>query len=123
LKHYRNPNTNEVFAYDSEEERSVWGAPELVEMTNSELEKHLSPKVIVPQTVSRFQARAALLGAGLLEQVETMMESADPLAKLAWQEGQEVRRNSPLVRSMAQALQLSDEQLDDLFIQAAMIEA
>lgn len=78
-----------------------------------------------PQAVTRFQARAALLQAGLLDQVNTMM--ADPgtpaIAKLAWQDAQEFRRNSPTVLAMAAALGLSDVQLDQLFTTAAGIEA
>lgn len=79
----------------------------------------------VPQVVSKFQAKAALRGAGLLDQVETMMAdpAADPLARLAWAEAQEFRRTSPTVAAMAGALGLDDAALDDLFTTAAGIEA
>jgi hypothetical protein len=80
---------------------------------------------LVPQTVSSFQARAALHLAGLLEQVETLMQSSetDMLAKLAWQDAQEFKRQSPTVLAMAQALDLTDAQIDALFVTAAGIEA
>lgn len=79
----------------------------------------------VPRSVSRFQARAALLNAGLLESVEQMMSSPDTpaLARLAWTDAQEFRRTSPTVAAMAGALGLSDAQIDDLFIAAATIDA
>ncbi len=79
----------------------------------------------VPQTVSRFQARAALHLAGLLPAVETLMAdpATDPIARLAWQDALEFRRTSPTVLAMASALSLTDEQLDTLFISAAGIEA
>jgi hypothetical protein len=75
--------------------------------------------------VSRFQARAALHEAGKLAEVEALM-SADTtpvLARLAWQDAQEFRRNSPTVLSMGEALELSPEDLDALFRAAALIEA
>lgn len=79
----------------------------------------------VPQSVSRFQARAALHLAGLLDQVEGLM--ADPstpiLARLAWSDAQEFKRSSPTITSMAQALGLSDADVDALFISAATIDA
>ncbi len=79
----------------------------------------------VPQSVTRFQARAALLQAGLLDAVETLM--ADPatpaLARLAWTDAQEFRRTSPTVQAMAGALGLSDAQIDALFTSAVGIEA
>lgn len=79
----------------------------------------------VPQVVSRFQARAALHLAGLLEQVEALMQDPETpaLARLAWQDAQEFKRQSPTVLAMASALGLTDEQIDELFITAAGIEA
>lgn len=79
----------------------------------------------VPESVSRFQARAALYQAGYLEQVNQMMqaEATPMMAKLAWQDAQEFRRDSALVQSMGAALGLSSSQLDDLFRLAATIVA
>lgn len=86
---------------------------------------YVPPAPVVPQTVTRFQARAALYNAGLLPQVEALM--ADPatgeLARMAWADAQEFRRTSPTVLAMAAALGLSDVQLDALFVAAAGIEA
>lgn len=79
----------------------------------------------VAAVVSRFQARAALHLAGLLPAVETLMnDPATPmLARLAWADAQEFRRTSPTVLAMAAALDLTDEQLDELFNTAAGIDA
>ncbi|MDG5498978.1 hypothetical protein [Marinobacter sp. BGYM27] len=73
--------------------------------------------------VSRFQARAALYGAGLLANADAAIQGADDLAKLAWNDAQEFRRNSPLVAAIAAELGITDLQLDDLFRQASIIEA
>lgn len=79
----------------------------------------------VPQIVTRFQARAALHLAGLLPQVEALMAHPDTpvLAKLAWADAQDFKRNSPTIAQMAAALGLTETQLDQLFIQASEIEA
>ena len=79
----------------------------------------------VPQSVSRFQARAALYQAGLLAQIEAYMasEQADPIARLAWQDAQEFRRTSPTVAALAALLGLDDAALDALFTAAAQIQA
>lgn len=78
----------------------------------------------IPQEVTRFQALAALHLAGLLAMVEAMMAdpATDPLTVLAWKNAQEFKRYSPMVLNMAQAIGLSDHQVDDLFITAAQIE-
>lgn len=75
--------------------------------------------------VSRFQAKAALLQAGLLGDVEALIAdpATDPLTKLAWQEAIEFRRQSPALLGVATALGWTDEQLDALFVSASQIEA
>lgn len=82
-------------------------------------------QVEVPQTVTRFQARAALHLAGHLSAVESLManDATPMLARLAWQDALTFERHSPTVAGMAQALGLSGEAIDQLFIMAAQIEA
>lgn len=79
----------------------------------------------VPQSVTRFQARAALHLAGLLPSVEALMADpqTDALARIAWADAQEFRRTSPTVIAMAGALGLTEQQLNELFTTAAGIEA
>ena len=90
-----------------------------------EPEQEEPPLDDVPQVVTRFQARAALHLAGLLTTVESLMTDpqTDMLARLAWQDAQEFRSQSPTMLSMAATLGLTDAQLDALFTTAAGIEA
>lgn len=78
--------------------------------------------VVVPQVVSAFQARAALMAANLLDAAEAVVAQASPLAQLAWKEAQEFRRSSPLILSMAPAIGLDESELDALFVAAAQIK-
>jgi hypothetical protein len=73
--------------------------------------------------VSRFQAFAALDAAGLLASATALVTAQGGVAKLAWDNAIEFRRNSPTINALAGALGLSATQLDDLFIAAAVIEA
>jgi len=95
------------------------GYPELP-MTEEQLQDWRESAV-----VSRFQARAALRQAGLRSQVEAIMDdpATDPLVVDAWTDAQEFRRMSPTVLNLAAGLGLTDTEVDDLFRQAAMIEA
>ena len=83
------------------------------------------PGPIVPQSVTAFQAKAALLQADLLDDVEAMM--ADPatprIVKLAWSEALTFERQSPTVVAMGSALGLTDEQLDAMFVAGSQITA
>ena len=83
-----------------------------------------APLVPVPQEVTRFQARAALYQSGLLQVVEDEISKpeTDMMLKLAWQDAQTFKRGSSFVTGMASILNLTEEQIDDLFILAAGIE-
>lgn len=79
----------------------------------------------VPGAVTNFQARAALLEAGLFAQVNDAL-SALPITapeRQAWEYANEVTRHGTLVNSLAEQLGLPPEQLDGLFRHAATIEA
>lgn len=77
-------------------------------------------------TVTRRQARQALLLAGLLDNVQPAIDSiADPvqrsMAQIEWDDSQQFERKRPLLISLAAALGLGEEALDNLFIQAAQL--
>lgn len=77
----------------------------------------------VPESVSRFQARAALWLKGLIGKVEEYMalETTSMLARIAWNEAQEFRRDSGFVIEMILLLGLTESQGDDLFRFASTI--
>ena len=86
----------------------------------------------VPQIVSRFQARVAMLASpatadgygNLLEQIDAAVAASDnAFIRLAWAEAVEWNRASPTVNALASGLGMTDEQLDDLFRAAAGIVA
>ncbi len=74
-------------------------------------------------TITRFQARAALMAAGLLDQVEAAVAAADPQTRLAWAESIEFPRTSPTIAALAGVMGLTDGQLDDLFRAAMQVAA
>jgi hypothetical protein len=76
------------------------------------------PPPIVITSVTMRQARLALHRAGLLAQVDAAIAS-DVEAQIEWEYAQTVERHSPLVQNLAAGLGLTEQQLDDLFTQAA----
>lgn len=78
----------------------------------------------VPETVTRFQARAALLIAGLLAPTEAAVAaSGDAMLQLAWAEAVEFKRHSPSLLALGAAIGLTSADIDALFRQAAQINA
>lgn len=88
---------------------------------------YIAPPVAVPQSVTKRQARLALLGAGLLDDVEAAIENiADPMqkrvAQIDWETADSVDRNWPMLVELAKGmLGMTDQQLDDLFVAAASL--
>lgn len=86
----------------------------------------LPPDGPVPQSVTMRQARLALLSAGLLTQVDQLIDGIPDLgqreaAKIEWEYAQDVSRTSMLVMQLAPLLGLNDEALDDLFRNAGSL--
>lgn len=81
------------------------------------------PPIDVPALVTRFQARAALLEAGLLDQIEAAVAASDPLTREAWASATAFERSSPTIAVLAAALGLTGADLDALFRRAAQIRA
>ncbi len=81
---------------------------------------------VVPQSVSRAQGKLALIGAGLWPAAIAFVDGiTDPAqkayAEVALNDTQEWRRDSPFLASAA-ALDLSEAQLDTLFITAGGLQ-
>ncbi len=79
------------------------------------------PPAPVPESVSRLQARVALMQEGLLSAVEAAVAQADILIQMAWSDALEFRRDSPAIVSLASQVGLSSSEVDDLFRIAKLI--
>lgn len=80
-----------------------------------------TPVPIVPQVVTMRQARLALDAAGLLSSVQAAINAGSNAAKITWEYSSEVQRNNGLIPTMAAALGMTETQIDNLFIAAAVL--
>ena len=81
---------------------------------------------VVPQSVTMRQARLALLGIGLLDDVDAAIAAIpDPVqrkaAQIEWEYATVIERSSPLVQSLAAGLGLTAADIDDLLTLAATL--
>lgn len=75
----------------------------------------------IPQVVSKAQGLIALEMAGVLVSIETYMQTASKLERLAWGNIQQFERQSPLLNNLLSAFGLSPSDADSLFIQASAV--
>lgn len=78
---------------------------------------------IVPEVVTPRQMRVALILSGILvEDIESVIESLpEPdksITRITWEYSTEFQRNNPILVAMAPALNLSESDVDQLFILA-----
>lgn len=94
----------------------------VVPWTAEEIEADRKSKV--PQSITRAQAKLALLGAGLLAQVQPTIDAIpDPVqrqaAQIEWDDRLTFDRDNPTLAALAAGLGLTEMQLDELFVTAA----
>lgn len=82
--------------------------------------------LIVPQVISRAQAKLALLGVGLLSAVQSAIDAVpDPAMRAAmqieWDDRLTFERTNPTLIALATGLGMSSTQLDQLFIVGATL--
>ena len=110
---------------DGQWRRSITVQPLPPEVVADNLERARLARV--PQMVSRAQGKLALIGAGLWPAAIAFVDGiTDPTqrayAEVALHDTQEWRRDSPFLASAAAALNLSEAQLDELFITAGGLQ-
>ena len=81
---------------------------------------------VVPQTLSRAQAKLALLGAGLLGAVQPAIDAVPDATmraamQIEWDDRLTFERSNPTLIALATGLGMTSEQLDQLFIAGATL--
>lgn len=100
-----------------------------VQITEEEMHNIRAAKVLAAQNapqptptfVSMKQARLALLAANLLDEVETNISTLPKADQIEWDFSLTVQRASPLVASLATTLNLTSNQVDQLFVAASQL--
>ena len=81
-----------------------------------EIEKNLK----VPTSISMRQGKLHLLSLDLLDSVEAII-STNRSWQIEWEYSSEVLRTSPIIEILKVNLQLTDDQVDDMFIAASKL--
>lgn len=97
---------------------SVVGQGEIVEADTITWPEPPAPIVPVPQSVSPRQIRQALTRTGLRASVEAAVAAGDQDTKDWYEFATAFERSNPVVSALGAALNVSDEQLDALWILA-----
>ena len=94
-------------------------APELVDGVWREVFAVETAPVSVPQQVTMRQARLELLSRDLLDDVDAVIAVAGRAAQIEWEYASTVDRDNPVIAAVQQQQGMTDEQIDDLFREAA----
>jgi len=121
-----------VWQYANSENTIVWrewpdGRQEscLVEAIQSWIDEgntpnpYVPPPPAIPQQVPMWAVRTVLQNDGLFDQAQALInETSDNALKNVWEYGNFADRNSNAINSLATALDLTNEQVDQMFIDA-----
>ena len=76
--------------------------------------------VVIPTQITMRQTRLYLLSIDLLDTVENIV-SQNKAWQIEWEYASEVQRTNQLIVAMQQELQLTDAQIDDMFLEASKL--
>ena len=80
---------------------------------------YVPPPPAIPQQVPMWAVRTVLQNDGLFDQAQALIEaSTDNALKNVWEYGNFADRNSNAIASLATALGLTEQQVDQMFIDA-----
>lgn len=116
--HVRSKNLEPYTVVTNNAEQAVQESPDLYEVTNDPLPgtyQNLDYVSNVPQSVKPLSMRRALRQVGMLASIEAAVAAADADTKDAWQYALSFDRDDALLNAMAQAMNLTDSQVDDIF--------
>lgn len=100
--------------------RSNWTGNEWVNIPYKKFE--YVETIQVPQTITPRQIRMQLTNSGLRQQVEDMVANSNDYAlKDWWEYSLDYKRDNPILIGMATQLGLTEEQLDNMFIEASKL--
>lgn len=88
-----------------------------------EIAPYVAPEVVVvviPTQITMRQTRLYLLSIDLLDAVETIV-SQNKAWQIEWEYASEVQRTNQLIVAMQQELQITDAQIDDMFLEASKL--
>jgi hypothetical protein len=85
------------------------------------IEPYEAPPPPPVTSVTPRQARLALNAAGLLASTETLIAASDQATKITWEYATTFERTNPLIVNLGAALNLTSEQIDQLFVTASTL--
>ena len=74
-----------------------------------------------PEQVANWKLSAVLDALGYTDEIEQMISEYSPIVQKAWNEAPTIRRASPMILEFTDRLNLTDDEVDALFTEAAKI--
>ena len=125
IKRLEGDRNDIAYAYLTDEEAETYSDLTLVSQEEIE-ELGDVVKILIPESITKRQAKQQLLLEGKLGQVQEVIDSiADEtermMAQLYWDDSTEFERNHPTLVELGTALGLTEAELDMMFINASKL--
>jgi len=75
-----------------------------------------------PEQVANWKLSAVLEVQGYMEVIQPIIDQSPSIVQKAWNDAPTIRRASPMIIEFADRLDLSDDEVDGLFTEAAKIQ-
>ena len=125
IKRLEGDRNDIAYAYLTDEESE--GYDDLTLVSQEEIEELGDVvKILIPESITKRQAKQQLLLDGKLNQVQEVIDSIPDetkrmMAQLYWDDSTEFERNHPTLVELGTALDLTEAELDMMFINASKL--
>ena len=116
------------YSGDLENHPTIINNPDLFEISDDDIpqqHQYVNPSYEIPQEVQLWRIRTVLklmqLETPIEQALETLPEPSKTAANYIWNYGTTIERNSQTVLLLQSALQMTNEEVDNLFIQSEAI--
>lgn len=107
------------------EDNPDWLALQAWVSEGNEIASYSAPAAVTPSSVTIRQAKLQMSRAGILGAVNDFIDGMEGQegeeARIEWDYATELRRDHPLVAALGPQFNLTDADIDDLFVEAAKI--
>ena len=125
IKRIAGENNDIAYVYLTDKEAE--GYEDLILVTPEEIEELGDiVKILIPESISKRQARQQLIIDGLYNNVQQIIDSIEDetqrlLTQVFWEDSNTFERNHPMLIELGAALGLTEAELDIMFIKASKL--
>ncbi len=121
MKYFNDPSMG-VRAFEEDGSQDFLITPNMIPMSQEDFDRYQADvNRSVPVSVSRRQAKQAMLARGILDEVEEIVSKSPRSMQIDWEDAYRFDRSWPVIDELLSGLGMSSKDIDEMFIEASSL--